>query len=56
MNAASLDQHSLNEAVDQVEKQIMARVNLQQRAATQRNQACSDSIQVDQALERRTAL
>jgi hypothetical protein len=56
MNAASLDQHSLNEAVDQVEKQVMARVNLQQRAATQRNQPCADSIHVDQALEGRTAL
>jgi thymidylate kinase len=56
MNAASLDQHSLNEAVEQVEKQITARLNLAQRAVTQRNQAGSDSIRVDQALEGRTAL
>jgi thymidylate kinase len=56
MNAASLDQHSLNETVEQVEKQITARLNLAQRTATQRNQAGSDSIRVDQALEGRTAL
>jgi thymidylate kinase len=56
MNAASLDQHSLNEAVEQVEKQITAQFNIEQHGAARRNQACSDSIRVDQTLERRTAL
>jgi thymidylate kinase len=56
MIAASLDQHTLNEAVEQVEKRIAAQFNMKQRGAAQRNQACSDSIRVDQALERRTAL
>jgi thymidylate kinase len=56
MNAASLDQHSLNEAVEQVEKQITAQFSMEQRGAARRNQACSDSIRVDQTLERRTAL
>jgi broad-specificity NMP kinase len=55
MNAASLDQHSLNEAVEQVEKQITAQFGMEQRGVARRNQACSDSICVDQALERRTA-
>jgi thymidylate kinase len=55
MNAASLDQHSLNEAVEQVEKQITAQFGMEQRGAARRNQACSDSICVDQTLERRTA-
>jgi thymidylate kinase len=54
MNAASLDQHSLNEAVEQVEKQITAQFSMEQRGAARRNQACS--IRVDQSLERRTAL
>jgi hypothetical protein len=54
MNAASLDQHSLNEAVEQVEKQITAQFGMEQRGAARRNQACS--IRVDQSLERRTAL
>jgi hypothetical protein len=54
MNAASLDQNSLNEAVEQVEKQITAQFSIEQRGAARRNQACS--IRVDQPLERRTAL
>jgi thymidylate kinase len=54
MNAASLDQHSLNEAVEQVEKQITAQFSMEQRGAARRNQACS--IRVDQSLERRTVL
>ena len=33
MNTASLDQHSLNEAVEQVEKQIMAQLGTEQRGA-----------------------
>jgi thymidylate kinase len=33
MNAASLDQHSLNEAVEQVEKQITAQFSVEQRGA-----------------------
>jgi hypothetical protein len=55
MNAASLDQHSLNEAVEQVEKQITAQFGMEQRGVARRNQACLDSICVDQTLERRTA-
>jgi thymidylate kinase len=55
MNAASLDQHSLNEAVEQVEKQITAQFGMEQRGAARRNQACPNSICVDQTLERRTA-
>jgi thymidylate kinase len=56
MNAASLDQHTLNEAVGQVEKRIAAQFNMKQREAARRNQECSDSIRVDQTLDRRTAL
>jgi thymidylate kinase len=56
VNAASLDQHTLSEAVEQVEKRIAAQFNMKQRGAAQRNQGCSDSICVDQTLERRTAL
>jgi thymidylate kinase len=33
MNAASLDPHSLNEAVEQVEKQITAQLSIEQRGA-----------------------
>lgn len=33
MNAASLDQHSLDEAVEQVEKQITAQLSIEQRGA-----------------------
>ena len=55
MNAASLDQRSLNEAMGRIEKQITAQFSMEQRGAARRNQACSDSICVDQALERRTA-
>jgi thymidylate kinase len=55
MNAASLDQHSLNEAVERIETQITAQFNIEQRGAARRNQACSDSIRVDQTLKRRTA-
>jgi thymidylate kinase len=33
MNAASLDQHSLNEVVEEVEKQIMAQFSIEQRGA-----------------------
>jgi thymidylate kinase len=56
MNAASLDQPSLNEAVEQVEKQITAQFSMEQCGTVRRNQARSDSIRVDQPLERRTAL
>jgi thymidylate kinase len=56
VNAASLDQHSLNEAVEQVEKRITAQFSMEQPGAARRNQACSDSIRVDQTLERRTGL
>jgi broad-specificity NMP kinase len=55
MTATSLDEHSLNEAVERVEKQITAQVGMEQRAAARRNQACSDSSCADQTLERRTA-
>ncbi len=55
MNAASLDQRSLNEAVERVEKQITTQFSMEQRGAAQRNQARFDSICVDETLERRTA-
>lgn len=55
MNAASLDQHSLNEAVERIEKQITAQFTKEQRGAARRSQACSDSTRVDQTLKRRTA-
>jgi len=56
MNATSLDQHSLNDAVEQVEKQITTQFSMKQRRSARQNQACSDSIRVDQAIERRAAL
>lgn len=55
MNAASLDQRSLSEAMERVEKQITAQFSMEQRGAARRNQARSDLIRVDQTLERRTA-
>lgn len=53
VNAASLDQHSLDEAVERVEGQIAAQFSTEQRGAAQRNRA--RSIRVDRAPERRTA-
>lgn len=55
MIAASLDQHSLNEAVERIENQVTAQFGTDQRAMARRNQAFSDSSCVDQPLERRTA-
>jgi broad-specificity NMP kinase len=46
-NAASLDQHSLHEAVERIEKLITAQFNMGRRGATRRNQTCSGSIRVD---------
>jgi thymidylate kinase len=51
-NAASLDQLSLHNAVEQVEKLITVRFSVEQRQAERPNQVCADSIRVDQPLER----
>jgi thymidylate kinase len=55
MNASSLDQHSLDEAVERIEKQITAQFDMEQRGAARQSRAFSDSIRVDRTLKRRTA-
>jgi len=53
MNAASLDQHTLDAAVDRIERDITAQFGVEHRETSQRDQA--PSIRIDQPLERRTA-
>jgi hypothetical protein len=51
-NVASLDQHSLQEAVERMEKQITAQFSAERRAAARRDPACADSFRVDGPLEK----
>jgi hypothetical protein len=50
-NAASLDRHSLHEAVQRIDRQITAQFDMERRGAARRSQACSDSVRADQPLQ-----
>jgi hypothetical protein len=51
MNVTSLDQHSLQQSIERIEKQITTRYNMELRAAARQSQAGSDLLRPDRSVE-----